>query len=77
MQVVHILLLRGCCSGEWLKREFKPYNFNALGQPTEGGHLHPLLKVLLATTTSSIFCFQTFQMIMDASVVDFGHNFLV
>lgn len=32
-------------SGEWLKREFKPYNFNALGQPTEGGHLHPLLKV--------------------------------
>lgn len=32
-------------SGDWLKREFKPYNFNALGQPTEGGHLHPLLKV--------------------------------
>jgi len=32
-------------SGDWMKREFKPYNFNALGQPTEGGHLHPLMKV--------------------------------
>lgn len=34
-------------SGDWMKREFKPYNFNALGQPTEGGHLHPLMKAML------------------------------
>ncbi|CAI7793294.1 unnamed protein product [Closterium sp. NIES-53] len=32
-------------SGAWKSEEFKPYNFNALGLPTEGGHLHPLLKV--------------------------------
>eukprot|EP01018_Ginkgo_biloba_P025294 Gb_38998 [translate_table: standard] len=31
--------------GTWQELEFKEYNFNALGQPTEGGHLHPLLKV--------------------------------
>ncbi|ERN01606.1 hypothetical protein AMTR_s00090p00035360 [Amborella trichopoda] len=31
--------------GEWNDLEFKDYNFSALGQPTEGGHLHPLLKV--------------------------------
>ncbi|XP_022155502.1 phenylalanine--tRNA ligase alpha subunit, cytoplasmic [Momordica charantia] len=31
--------------GDWRGLEFKDYNFNALGQPTEGGHLHPLLKV--------------------------------
>ena len=31
--------------GAWKTEQFKPYNFNALGQPTEGGHLHPLLKV--------------------------------
>ncbi|ERN04855.1 hypothetical protein AMTRI_Chr05g72480 [Amborella trichopoda] len=31
--------------GEWKDLEFKDYNFSALGQPTEGGHLHPLLKV--------------------------------
>ncbi|EFJ30485.1 hypothetical protein SELMODRAFT_231153 [Selaginella moellendorffii] len=29
----------------WSEVAFKPYNFQALGQPTEGGHLHPLLKV--------------------------------
>lgn len=32
-------------SGEWDKRKFKEYNFNALGMPAERGHLHPLLKV--------------------------------
>eukprot|EP00475_Leptophrys_vorax_P035336 TRINITY_DN5810_c0_g1_i4.p1 TRINITY_DN5810_c0_g1~~TRINITY_DN5810_c0_g1_i4.p1 ORF type:complete len:535 (+),score=37.11 TRINITY_DN5810_c0_g1_i4:119-1606(+) len=32
-------------SGAWKSEEFKPYNFNALGMNTEGGHLHPLLKV--------------------------------
>lgn len=31
--------------GNWQDLEFKEYNFNALGQPIEGGHLHPLLKV--------------------------------
>ncbi|MEW5309124.1 MAG: hypothetical protein WDW38_001033 [Sanguina aurantia] len=31
--------------GTWKDAEFKEYNFNALGQPTAGGHLHPLLKV--------------------------------
>lgn len=33
--------------GNWQDLEFKEYNFNALGQPTEAGHLHPLLKVML------------------------------
>ncbi|XP_048477746.1 phenylalanine--tRNA ligase alpha subunit [Plutella xylostella] len=32
-------------SGSWKTLEFKPYNFDALGQPPESGHLHPLLKV--------------------------------
>eukprot|EP00210_Caulerpa_lentillifera_P002874 g2744.t1 len=31
--------------GSWKDMEFKPYNFNALGLPTQGGCLHPLLKV--------------------------------
>lgn len=31
--------------GSWKDLEFKPYNFNALGLPTQGGCLHPLLKV--------------------------------
>lgn len=31
--------------GDWKELEFKEYNFNAKGQPAEGGHLHPLLKV--------------------------------
>lgn len=35
------------CRGTWRTQEFKEYNFNALGQPTTGGHLHPLLKVRL------------------------------
>ncbi|CAG8560901.1 19813_t:CDS:10 [Cetraspora pellucida] len=32
-------------SGEWKKANFKKYNFDALGIPPSGGHLHPLLKV--------------------------------
>ena len=32
-------------SGEWKTLTFKKYNFQALGTPPEGGHLHPLLKV--------------------------------
>ncbi|KPJ14245.1 putative phenylalanyl-tRNA synthetase alpha chain [Papilio machaon] len=32
-------------SGTWKHLQFKPYNFDALGQPPECGHLHPLLKV--------------------------------
>nr|KAG5711785.1 hypothetical protein BaRGS_023549 [Batillaria attramentaria] len=33
------------CSGSWKTKQFKPYNFDALGVPPECGHLHPLLKV--------------------------------
>ncbi|XP_028166464.1 phenylalanine--tRNA ligase alpha subunit [Ostrinia furnacalis] len=32
-------------TGSWKNLDFKPYNFDALGQPPECGHLHPLLKV--------------------------------
>eukprot|EP00879_Flechtneria_rotunda_P029772 GHRR01032219.1.p1 GENE.GHRR01032219.1~~GHRR01032219.1.p1 ORF type:complete len:391 (+),score=106.81 GHRR01032219.1:319-1491(+) len=32
-------------SGSWRTEEFKDYNFNAMGIPTTGGHLHPLMKV--------------------------------
>jgi len=32
-------------SGAWKTETFKEYNFNSLGVPTAGGHLHPLLKV--------------------------------
>ncbi|KOB64531.1 Phenylalanyl-tRNA synthetase alpha subunit [Operophtera brumata] len=32
-------------SGAWKTLQFKPYNFDALGQPPESGNLHPLLKV--------------------------------
>ncbi|KAK8490269.1 hypothetical protein V6N11_048195 [Hibiscus sabdariffa] len=31
--------------GDWKELEFKEYNFNAKGPPSESGHLHPLLKV--------------------------------
>ncbi|KAK3246958.1 hypothetical protein CYMTET_43524 [Cymbomonas tetramitiformis] len=31
--------------GSWKTAAFKNYNYSALGKPTEGGHLHPLLKV--------------------------------
>lgn len=30
--------------GTWKGATFKEYNFAALGLPTAGGHLHPLLK---------------------------------
>jgi hypothetical protein len=33
------------CRGTWREETFKEYNFNALGLPPAGGHLHPLLKV--------------------------------
>lgn len=33
------------CSGAWKNASFKKYNFAAAGTPTEGGSLHPLLKV--------------------------------
>lgn len=32
-------------SGAWKEAAFKQYNFAAAGQPTDGGALHPLLKV--------------------------------
>ena len=39
------LMWGSTCRGTWKDEKFKAYNFNALGQPTAGGHLHPLLKV--------------------------------
>ncbi|KAL6747927.1 tRNA synthetases class II core domain (F)-domain-containing protein [Haematococcus lacustris] len=32
-------------TGSWRTQQFKACNLNALGQPPDGGHLHPLLKV--------------------------------
>ncbi|CAM0136590.1 Phenylalanyl-tRNA synthetase, beta subunit, cytoplasmic [Umbelopsis sp. WA50703] len=32
-------------SGEWKDASFKKYNFDAVGIPPSGGHLHPLMKV--------------------------------
>lgn len=32
-------------SGAWKDAEFKQYNFAAQGEPTDGGSLHPLMKV--------------------------------
>jgi len=32
-------------TGSWKQANFKNYNFNAEGQTSQGGHLHPLLKV--------------------------------
>ncbi|WIA08468.1 hypothetical protein OEZ85_007905 [Tetradesmus obliquus] len=32
-------------SGSWRSKEFKPFNFNSMGLPPSGGHLHPLMKV--------------------------------
>lgn len=32
-------------SGDWEKKSFKEYNFNAMGIQPDRGHLHPLLKV--------------------------------
>ncbi|CAL0304234.1 unnamed protein product [Lupinus luteus] len=44
-QVVTDLTRDNFQSGEWKELEFKEYNYTAKGQPLEGGHLHPLLKV--------------------------------
>ncbi|KAG0437977.1 hypothetical protein HPB47_017207 [Ixodes persulcatus] len=32
-------------SGSWKEKQFKEYNFDAMGVPPDCGHLHPLLKV--------------------------------
>jgi hypothetical protein len=45
LEVKLCILLPGCCSGSWRTEDFKEYNFNAMGQPIVGGHLHPLMKV--------------------------------
>jgi phenylalanyl-tRNA synthetase alpha chain len=48
---VHILSLdafsiqQPCFSGSWKTSTYKKYNFEADGIPTNGGGLHPLLKV--------------------------------
>jgi len=44
-KLAHELDFQMLLSGEWKNLSFKKYNFNALGVPTNGGHLHPLLKV--------------------------------
>lgn len=31
--------------GYWRDKQFKQYNFDAMGAPPASGHLHPLLKV--------------------------------
>ena len=31
--------------GSWKTEEFKQYNFDAVGIPPRGGHMHPLMKV--------------------------------
>lgn len=36
----------------WRSREFKAYNFEALGIPPTGGYLHPLLKVWVVSGSS-------------------------
>jgi hypothetical protein len=41
--------------GTWKSQTFKEYNFNALGQPPAGGHLHPLLKVRRAAKPKKPF----------------------
>eukprot|EP01119_Soliformovum_irregulare_P001986 TRINITY_DN11_c0_g1_i1.p1 TRINITY_DN11_c0_g1~~TRINITY_DN11_c0_g1_i1.p1 ORF type:complete len:496 (-),score=141.12 TRINITY_DN11_c0_g1_i1:58-1545(-) len=35
-------------TGDWKGKQFKEYNFNALGAPIESGYLHPLLKIRTA-----------------------------
>jgi hypothetical protein len=41
----HLPAFLPACRGTWREETFKEYNFNALGLPPAGGHLHPLLKV--------------------------------
>ena len=48
-------------SGAWRTKRFKAYNFNALGQRIDSGHLHPLLKVRtqfrqILLEMGSVFC---------------------
>ena len=40
-----LLLLFVIISGSWKTKDFKAYNFDALGIRPDSGHLHPLLKV--------------------------------
>lgn len=39
------LLLFLCFSDQYKSKQFKPYNFNALGKDLERGALHPLTKM--------------------------------
>jgi phenylalanyl-tRNA synthetase alpha chain len=45
MNSILILLLFFVIRGAWKTSTFKKYNFEAEGVPTDGGALHPLLKV--------------------------------
>jgi hypothetical protein len=42
--------------GTWHDIDFKAYNFKALGHPTDGGYLHPLLKVMVVQSMHSKHC---------------------
>lgn len=43
--VFFIIIFSWIHSGSWRDKQFKSYNFNALGAPVACGHLHPLMKV--------------------------------
>ncbi|KAK3432720.1 hypothetical protein EUGRSUZ_D00245 [Eucalyptus grandis] len=45
--------------GDWRDLEFKEYNFSAKGPPSEGGHVHPLLKV--RQQLKNIFLYMGFE----------------
>ena len=51
----HLFVIFCALSGEWKNLEFKEYNFNAKGQPIEGGHLHPLNKARICFSFSIYF----------------------
>ena len=38
------LTVKMLTTGAWKEAKFKQYNFASLGTPSQGGHLHPLLK---------------------------------
>lgn len=42
---IPLSILNSVYSGKWKTSTFKKYNFEAEGIPTNGGALHPLLKV--------------------------------
>ncbi|KAJ7765014.1 phenylalanine-tRNA ligase [Mycena maculata] len=57
-------------SGSWKTSTYKKYNFEAEGQPTDGGSLHPLLKV--REEIRNIFLEMGFAEMPTASFVESG-----